>query len=145
MRPGIDEWASNEVKVKATPCRKIGESINCLFSLLLSLLPWSFYWRLRCCISWLHDHFMVWLGGRFFTVDTKENSQRLLENSRAKRERSRLNMASRLHLAMGEAGAGPKERKNVRKTERKNRENDRVTSRMSSCDKGSPWTGRSLG
>lgn len=41
----------------------------------------------------------------------RENSQRLLENSRTKRERSRLNMASRLHLAMGEAGAGPKERK----------------------------------
>lgn len=47
-------------------------------------------------------------------------------------------MASRLYLAMGEAGAGTKERKNVRKTERKNRENDRVTSRMSSCGKGSP-------
>lgn len=50
----------------------------------------------------------------------RENNQRLLENSRAKRERSRLNMASRLHLAMGEAGAGPKERKNVRKTQREN-------------------------
>lgn len=65
---------------------------------------------------------MVWLGGRFFTIDMRENSQRHLENFRAKRKRSRLNMASRLYLAMGEAGAGPKERKNVRKIGRKNRE-----------------------
>lgn len=84
-------------------------------------------------------------GKVFFTIDMRENSQRHLENSRAKRERSRLNMASRLHLAMGEAGAGANEKKREEDREKEQRENTRVISRMSSCGEGSPLTGRSLG
>lgn len=82
---------------------------------------------------------MVWLGRMFFTIDMRENSQRHLENFRAKRKRSRLNMANRLYLAMGEAGAGPKERKKCEEDrEKEQRENGRVISRMSSCGEGSP-------
>lgn len=64
---------------------------------------------------------MVWLRGGFLLYMWGENSQRVLEQLRAERESSGLDMASGLDLAMRGAGAerGAEESKRQRQKEPK--------------------------